>query len=345
MAHGDWKRMLDEFCILQLRKAFLLHIIQRKIILFRVYSMLKSTTCPHCMTTVYLPEPMGSLIRCTGCDRDFSPQSQHAFSERPLELPRATGIQEGVPDVPNRPRYDDVDIRQPNFTIPIQGPGKGTAAIVVLVLSMLTDLACIGSYWYSNRLVESMKPRLLAGNLLPGENEALSLADQITDVASMAHLGILILAGVLFLFWIHSAYDNLPKLGCEGLQSSPGGAVGWYFVPIVNLFRPYTIMQEIWKASNPQELDPHQWSHRDGTTLIGYWWAGHIFSNIASQILESLFQAAHTVEAGIAARKMGMAAHALDLGTGILCVLVIRGIMQRQQEKNRRLQSGALEAR
>ena len=57
---------------------------------------------------------------------------------------------------------------------------------------------------------------------------------------------------VAFLMWIHRAYRNLPALRGTPLKCSPRWAVGYYFIPILNFFRPYQVMKEIWRESDPR---------------------------------------------------------------------------------------------
>ena len=54
---------------------------------------------------------------------------------------------------------------------------------------------------------------------------------------------------VLFCIWIYRANYNARQLGATDMQFSPGWAVGWNFIPIANLWKPYQAMREIWQAS------------------------------------------------------------------------------------------------
>ena len=58
-----------------------------------------------------------------------------------------------------------------------------------------------------------------------------------------------IITGIIYLMWLHRAYQNLPALGVTKLDATPGWAVGYYFIPILNLFRPYQTMVEILRES------------------------------------------------------------------------------------------------
>jgi len=55
-----------------------------------------------------------------------------------------------------------------------------------------------------------------------------------------------IFLGVIFLRWIYRTNKNLHVLSSEHMTFSPGWSLGWYFIPVANLFKPYQAMKEIW---------------------------------------------------------------------------------------------------
>lgn len=68
---------------------------------------------------------------------------------------------------------------------------------------------------------------------------------------ALLQLAAYLISGVFFLIWIYRVHRNLPALGVRRPRFSPRWAVGWFFVPILNLFRPYDVVRELWKESNP----------------------------------------------------------------------------------------------
>lgn len=57
---------------------------------------------------------------------------------------------------------------------------------------------------------------------------------------------------VVVAMWIYRAHANLRAASIDGLEFSPGWAVGCYFIPIVNLFKPFQDMRELWNATHGQ---------------------------------------------------------------------------------------------
>ena len=72
---------------------------------------------------------------------------------------------------------------------------------------------------------------------------------------------------VLVLMWIHRANYNAHQLGAAEMKFTPGWAIGWYFIPIAMLWKPYQAMKEIWQAS----FNPSRWWEEDTPPLLPLW--------------------------------------------------------------------------
>src|SRR5688572_6359973 len=78
----------------------------------------------------------------------------------------------------------------------------------------------------------------------------MSAADMADTVLGLVFFVLFVIATVFWCMWVYRTYRNLPALGAEGLNYSPGWAVGYYFIPVLNLFRPFQVMRETWRASD-----------------------------------------------------------------------------------------------
>lgn len=105
--------------------------------------------------------------------------------------------------------------------------------------------------------------------------------------ASLAHLlavVALIAAVVLVAMWIYRAHANLREAGLSDLEFTPGWAVGWYFIPLANLFKPFQAMRELWNMSLLQNDGFGQEADSRLTTWWGAWIVGNILSNIGFRL-------------------------------------------------------------
>ena len=89
----------------------------------------------------------------------------------------------------------------------------------------------------------------------------------------------MVLCFILVGCWIHRASANAHVLSNE-MTISPGWAVGSYFIPILNLFRPFQGMKEAWMASHYR----HSWQGESAPGLLVVWWTLWIVVNILNNI-------------------------------------------------------------
>jgi len=145
-----------------------------------------------------------------------------------------------------------------------------------------------------------------------------------------------IFTGVLFFIWIYRVHGNLPALGARHLRFTPGWAVGWFFIPFMNLFRPYQVVQEIWKASDPFYADDHTWKTTRSSPIIRWWWILFLMSTISGNFVAKVigFEIEPKVFHQLA--RIKLISDGLDIVAAILAILVVRAINARQKEKSKR---------
>lgn len=77
--------------------------------------------------------------------------------------------------------------------------------------------------------------------------------------------------------WLKGAVRNLPEIGSSGGRFTPGWAVGWFFIPIMNFVRPIQILGELWRGSTTSESNM-PWKEKSMWPGIGWFWAIHLVS-------------------------------------------------------------------
>jgi hypothetical protein len=129
-----------------------------------------------------------------------------------------------------------------------------------------------------NEIVDLLQLQLLSG---PYSHED---AVQNDLRVSGVELGVSVMVLVTFpVFgtWIVRAHRNLPALGAERLDVTPGWALGWFFIPIANLWRPFSSMRTLWKASH----DGPRWEFEDVPWWMAVWWVGWIVSGLLNRVV------------------------------------------------------------
>ena len=104
-------------------------------------------------------------------------------------------------------------------------------------------------------------------------------------VASLELLPFLATA-ILFISWLHGAYSRLPEVRSPQ-RFKPWWAIVAWFVPILNLFRPKQIADEVWKAANKPTIVVPGFVH--------VWWGAFIATGLLSNIAARFYASADTI--------------------------------------------------
>lgn len=134
---------------------------------------------------------------------------------------------------------------------------------------------------------------------------------------------------VFFCIWAYRVAANVRALGADGLRFSPGWAVGWFFIPIANLFVPFSVFREIDRASQPTGfVDTEAWKSNAPGVVITLWWLAWFSQTVVggvANVLTKRFppQMGSSVTAGVVC---DVVASLLLLGAGMCAILMIRRI-------------------
>jgi hypothetical protein len=163
-----------------------------------------------------------------------------------------------------------------------------------------------------------------------------SLTEVLYVLIALLHFVIFAITAVLFLMWLHRAYRNLPALGAQSLDTTPGWAVGYFFIPFANLVKPFHVVREIWNESDPQAETRESfggYSSSSTPAFIGWWWAFWIIANVSARIADRIAGDSETVGGMILAARLDIVADLLFFVAGVLAIMVVRKIDERQEAK------------
>ena len=93
----------------------------------------------------------------------------------------------------------------------------------------------------------------------------------------------MIATGVVFVAWTRRMYRNVAPLG-DTTRFAPGWAVGAWFVPILNWFRPKQILDEVWRAGTRAGRPESASDVTSDSALPDAWWATFLIASIGSRI-------------------------------------------------------------
>jgi len=148
--------------------------------------------------------------------------------------------------------------------------------------------------------------------------EAFLPSDVATTIVGLLQFIFFIILGITFLRWIHRTNKNIGALSGVQLRFTSGWSVGWYFIPIANLFKPYQAMKELWYVSHKNE------STTD--SLLNRWWFLWIISNFVGRLAFKLIMLANDSESYMTSTIAYMVSDGLDLMLNIVALILVTRI-------------------
>ncbi len=123
--------------------------------------------------------------------------------------------------------------------------GRAKAARIALILSMIAvvPVAIFYAFFFYLQL----------GSITPGLPASYAYLTGPLSLLLLLLYFIMACTTVPILMWVYRAHANLRESGMEELRHSPGWAVGSYFIPIANLFVPFSAMRALHNRSNGED--------------------------------------------------------------------------------------------
>lgn len=86
--------------------------------------------------------------------------------------------------------------------------------------------------------------------------------------------------------WLRRAYFNIQTAYPNRTEFTDGWTIGAWFVPFLNLVRPYEIVKEVWQKT----FGLLHGDKKDETAKIGWWWATFLIANFFNSIINYVYQ-------------------------------------------------------
>ena len=205
------------------------------------------------------------------------------------------------------------------YRSPRIGAKLATAALV-LDLAALTAVGLL--LWDSLPLAKA----LAAGE--PVSEASIQLLQDRASQSDLISFAVLLTCALMFCLWTYRVARNAVALGGH-LSISPGSAVGYYFIPIINWWMPYTALSQVWDASDP---DPRAERCRRSHWLLLAWWLAWLVSYGVD--LTVLGWDVPDDAAGWANQiALGFLSIGADAVAAVLAIAVIWKLTRRQEER------------
>lgn len=138
------------------------------------------------------------------------------------------------------------------------------------------------------------------------------------------HLSLL----VVLIIWLFQAHRS-DRMDPARLEHRSGWAIGGWFVPILNLWRPYQMVEDVRLGS--------QGSFGASSNLVLGWWLSVVGGTIAERVVASVLSGAPATGSGAfsafaRANLVDVVGSALWVAASVLGILVVRSITRHVEE-------------
>lgn len=136
---------------------------------------------------------------------------------------------------------------------------RATSLQVMLAWCLVAELAVIPLDVWGMSLLS----RLIEGDL--PSPDALSRFDDLSTGLTLARAGLVLITGVLFITWLYQLHHS-DRMDPAALQHSSGWAIGGWFVPVLNLWRPLQMVLDVRRGARGAA------GGSEGVAVYGWWW-------------------------------------------------------------------------
>lgn len=199
-------------------------------------------------------------------------------------------------------------------------------AVIALVSVAVLDVVAVWADWDRYDLL---------GRIVNGGGYTLAEAttsDNRESTLALLQILALIVGAIFFIRWFLEAYRNVDALG--GTRDFTEKWAGWaWFVPILSLWRPKQIANEIWRAGDPDRPTEHPSETTPLWGVLALWWACWIASNFISQVAARMAFHNNTAAGLRHSTAAYLIGDSIDIAAAILAIAVILRITARQEER------------
>jgi hypothetical protein len=164
---------------------------------------------------------------------------------------------------------------------------------------------------------------LLLNQLIAGEDVSdarIDANDIRQGLAGSVQTLALVGGAIAFILWLHRAYQNTDAVAPGVRRYGHGWAIGAWFVPFLNLWRPKQIVNDLWNAGG---------DGREPSGVVQAWWALWILTNFVANIATRAAFSGDTNEDIRGGSYAYLVSDLLDAAAAILAIAVATKITER----------------
>ncbi len=140
-------------------------------------------------------------------------------------------------------------------------------------------------------------------------------ADARADFLKHTVLVLMVVTAVFFITWLYLEYRRVRRYAPTRFDA--GWAIGGWFVPFLNWFRPYQVVEDVWGATAGRTRS---------RALVGAWWGCYLASGLVA-VAAGSGEEAKTFDEALSHNGLYIARAVLMLAAAVFAALLVRSVL------------------
>lgn len=154
-----------------------------------------------------------------------------------------------------------------------------------------------------------------------------------------SQLAIVVLSGIVFLRWFHRAYCNVAQLSLRGTNHATKWAVWGWFVPFLNLYRPYAIAREMWdKCISAGTSTQVAAVATTNGSIVTFWWVSFVLAGALDRAAYQISARSESLDAALLADYTLLASDIVSIFAAFIAMSFVRELAARHDRAIRAFQ-------
>jgi len=204
--------------------------------------------------------------------------------------------------------------------------GLAQALVITLYVDLAVNALNLIADTLDLRFVSQLDPETPTslGHSFPGEGAI----DLFQGLSGLLQAIVFLVCGFLCLKWIYRVSLNAHSMAAD-MKTTPAWGVGWFFVPVASLWKPYQGVRETWQVS---AAGGPGWQTQAVPPLLIWWWLAWVVANMLGNIAFRLQLEATSAGAVAFSSGLSVAQEVANVPLDVLFIFIVRRLTAMQIE-------------
>lgn len=213
---------------------------------------------------------------------------------------------------------------------------RGMARLAEIALGIQAIALAVGA-------ASTFQEITLLRNVVDGEYAAMPDAefwalldanDSRQALVALLYFATFIFTIITFLMWQRRIRKNADYIGITRIRFSMARVIGWWFVPIMAIFRPYQVMKEMWQSNYHSVNEQPDWRDSTVSGLLGWWWGLFLVGGWIGSAAARIYFRNDDIDSLIIGDWLDIGSSMLLMVAAALAIALVREITAFQESKH-----------